>query len=569
MLNLPPQKIKELLVASGIVDGAIFDNLVTEALSKKQNVLDILVAHNLITRDYFLSLLAKSFGYELATLDSIDPQIEKMLPEEIARSRRVIIFGRGKDGAFEVAMEDPTDLETIDFLERRLGGRVKPYLASDESMNKGFSLYSRESSRDLKKQIEANIQASLRSSFKGDEKKLAEDLPIVDVVNNLLTYGASSRASDIHFEALEDVVLVRYRIDGILHELIRVPKEIHPAILARIKILSGLRVDEHTHSQDGRFRYKIGDQLVDVRVSVIPTFYGEKVVLRLLTSAQKPVSLIQLGLLDDDVKKIEEAIKKTYGIILVCGPTGAGKTTTLYSLLNMLNHPEVNIVTIEDPIEYDMRYVNQIQVNPLAGITFASGLRSILRQDPNIIMVGEIRDGETADISIQAALTGHLVLSSLHTNDAVTAVPRLIDMGVPPFLISAVLTVASSQRLARKIHLDCIESYSPSEETVEAITGQLKGQGIDPQTVKIPKTFYRGRGCPACGHTGYFGRLGIFEILYFTEPLRQFIIDKGFEVGELQKLARQEGMMTMFEDGLRKIERGLTTIEEVFRVIRE
>jgi type IV pilus assembly protein PilB len=291
--------------------------------------------------------------------------------------------------------------------------------------------------------------------------------------------------------------------------------------------------------------------------------------MRLLTAAQKPLSLAEVGLSDSHADLLRRAITKTYGMILVSGPTGSGKTTTLYSVLNLLNRPEVNIMTIEDPVEYDMRYVNQMQVNVAAGITFASGLRSILRQDPNIIMVGEIRDGETASIAVQAALTGHLVLSSLHTNDAPTAVPRLVDMGVPPFLIAAVLNTVCAQRLVRRIHLPCVESYVPDAGVTESITRELTRLGIDPNSVRLPKTFYRGRGCASCGFVGYLGRIGIFEALDVTEPIRQFMMDSSFNLDGLRVLARKEGMTTMFEDGLEKVTRGVTTIEEVFRVVRE
>jgi len=388
-------------------------------------------------------------------------------------------------------------------------------------------------------------------------------------VDNLMAYAVSSRASDVHFEILDDVVMIRFRIDGILHEIIRMPKEVHPAVVARIKILSSLRVDEHSRPQDGRFRYKTGETIIDVRVSIITTFYGEKVVLRLLSATQRPLSLAEIGMFDRYSKIVEEAIEKTYGMVLVCGPTGSGKTTTLYSILNMLNRPEVNVVSIEDPIEYDMRYVNQMQVNVAAGITFANGLRSILRQDPNIVLVGEIRDGETANIAIQAAMTGHLVLSSLHTNDAATAVPRLIDMEVPPFLVAAVLNNVVAQRLVRRVHLDCIESYVPDKAVLENIRKQLVAIGIDPASMKLPKTFYRGKGCPGCGHTGYVGRIAIFEVLNFSEEVRKLVISADFNLDNLRNLSRKLGMETMFEDGLKKVERGITTIEEVFRVIQE
>jgi type IV pilus assembly protein PilB len=573
VINLPSEKLKEVLVKAGTLSAEDFDKFQEDAAHKRQNVADIIISQGLINKDYLYLLISKALGVPRVNLGAvgIDKQILHKLPEDMARQRNVIVFGRDDKGYFNVAMEDPTDLETIDFLSLRLGGPIKSFLAAEEDLNRGFLLYQQQLTQDFKKIIEDSISESLRSKTKGDKdlKEAAADLPIVAIVDNLLSYANSSRASDIHFEVLDDMILVRFRIDGILHEIIRVPKEIHSAIVARIKILSSLRVDEHTHPQDGRFRYDIGNGFIDIRVSIIPTFYGEKVEMRLLSSSQKPLSFSELGMFEDTVKLIREAISKSYGMVLICGPTGAGKTTTLYSIMDIVNQPEVNIVTVEDPIEYDMRYLNQMQVNVAAGITFASGLRSILRQDPNIIMVGEIRDAETADISVQAALTGHLVLSSLHTNDAATAVPRLLDMGVPQFLVAAVVNAVSSQRLARKIHLDCIESYSPSKEILEGISRQLEELNTVKSTIRLPKTFYRGKGCDACGHTGYQGRVGIFEILNVTEGIRKLIISPDFSLDNLRSAAKNEGMVTMLEDGLKKVELGMTTIEEIFRVIRE
>ncbi len=570
MINLPSSKLKEILVTAGVITGDAFDVLQEEAERKQQSVSDVVISRGLVNKDYFFLLLSKALGVERVNLGAvgIDGETLHRLPEDVARQRNAIVFRKSEDGMFEVAMEDPTNLETIDFLTLRLGGPVRPYLATEDDLNRGFLLYQRELTQNFKKIIEDNIRQSLRSKARGSVEEAAADLPIVAIVDNLLSYAISSRASDVHFEVLDDGVLVRFRIDGILHEIVRMPKEIHPAIVARVKILSELRVDEHTHPQDGRFRYKVGGDSIDVRVSVIPTFYGEKIEMRLLAAAQKPLSFGELGMFEDTIKLISEAISKSYGMVLVCGPTGAGKTTTLYSVLNVINKPSVNIVTVEDPIEYDMRYVNQMQVNAAAGITFAAGLRSILRQDPNIIMVGEIRDAETANIAVQSALTGHLVLSSLHTNDSPTAVPRLMDMDIPPFLVSAVLNAITSQRLTRKIHMDCIESYVPSKDMFLSIEKQMGELAAD-TSAHMPKTFYRGKGCDACNHTGYLGRVGIFEVLNVTEEVRKIIISPSFDLDILKKKAREEGMVTMFEDGLRKVELGLTTIEEVIRVMRE
>jgi len=568
MISLPPVKLKEILTREGIIDSAKFDALFEEATRKRQNVVDLLISQNLLNEGLYLSLISKALGVTRVDFGEtpIDESALRLLSEDVARQRKAIVFGRDASG-FSVAMEDPTDLETINFLALKLGGSVKPFLVNDADLNRGLSLYEKQLTQDFKQVIEESIRESVRLKVKGDIKEAASDLPIVGLVNNLLAYAISSRASDVHFEALDDGVLVRYRIDGVLHEVVRMPKDIHPAVVARIKILSNLRVDEHIHPQDGRFRNKMGTAAVDIRVSMIPTFYGEKIVLRLLTAAALPLSFTELGMFDDTASIVREAISRTYGMTLACGPTGSGKTTLLYAMINILNRPEVNIVTIEDPIEYDMRYVNQMQVNVTAGITFANGLRSILRQDPNIVLVGEIRDSETAAIAIQAALTGHLVLSSLHTNDAPTAIPRFIDMGVPPFLIAAVLNTVSSQRLARRIHVECIESYTPEADLLDGLRVSLgRSEGTVPS---LPKSFYRGRGCSACNNTGYLGRVGIFEVMRISERVRKLIISREFSLDTLRKTAREEGMITLVGDGLRKAQLGLTTIEEVLRVIRE
>jgi len=338
--------------------------------------------------------------------------------------------------------------------------------------------------------------------------------------------------------------------------------------LARVKLLAALKLDEHYKPQDGRFRYQLSESVLDLRVSIIPTFYGEKIVLRLLPAAQKPLALEEVGMLEDTVKIVKENIVKTYGMILVCGPTGSGKTTTIYSILNMLNKPEVNIVTIEDPIEYSVKYINQTQVNVLAGVTFANGLRSILRQDPNIIGVGEIRDEETAEIAVHAALTGHLVLSSLHTNDAPTTIPRLIDMKIPPFLVAAVLNLIIAQRLVRKICANCMESYSTPADLLKNLE-KLKSESNLSAEYQIPKTLFRGKGCNVCANTGYRGRMGIYEVMQIDNEVRAEMAKTDFSLTNLTNLVRKKGMITMFEDGLRKAALGLTSVEEVMRVIRE
>ena len=567
-LPIPPNQLREKLIQENLITTERFDELAKEATHKGQNLIDVLVSERVVQKDYLMGILANFLGVEIANLGTrgIDETALKLLSEPVARTRQAIVFGKEEDGTLLVAMADPSDLSTIEFLSQHLKAKIKPFLGTSDDLTRGFSIYGSELTSNFKKIIEENIQASLRTQTKTSAEAAAE-LPIVAVVDNLLSYAASLRASDIHIEALEEATLIRYRVDGILYEILRVPKAVHAAIVARIKLLAGLKIDEHNEPQDGRFRQDIGTQAVDIRVAVMPTSYGEKIVMRLLESTQKPLSLEELGMLPHTAHAVSENLKKSYGMILSSGPTGSGKTTTLYALINIINEPNVNIVTVEDPIEYNMKYVNQSQINPQAGITFASGLRAILRQDPNIIMVGEIRDKETASIAVQAALTGHLLLSSLHTNDAPTAIPRLFDLGVPPFLASSTLNLIIAQRLVRKICNSCIYSYEPSEDEEKSITKQFQELGAP--DLALPKMLYRGKGCSACGGTGYRGRMGIFEALEITEPVRKLIVSSQFSLDALYAAAKEQGMTTMFQDGLKKVELALTTIEEVLRVIRE
>lgn len=551
-----------------LVSEADFNAISEEAKRLNHSVAEILISRGLVTGLYHDNLLAKYFNVPMADLTSrgIDESVLKLLPEELSRQKRVVLFGKEPDGTISAAMEDPADLVNIEFLEQYLKTRVKPYLAVTSGLNKGFALYSVATAINYNKLIEEAIIASKQSRIKGEDA--AEDVPIVSIVDNILSYAMALRASDIHIEVFDDAILVRYRIDGVLKEVFKIPKEIHPAIAARIKLLGGLKIDEHSKPQDGRFRYQIGSDVIDIRVAVMSTFYGEKIEMRLLPASTKPLSFVELGMLPDTVKILEENIKKSYGMMLVTGPTGSGKSTTLYAVLGRLNRPEVNIVTVEDPIEYDIKFINQTQINVKAGITFADGLRAILRQDPNIIMIGEIRDSETAEIAVQSALTGHLVLSSLHTNDATTAVPRFIDINVPPFLVAAVLNIIVAQRLVRQICKNCLYSYTPSAELIATVVKQIKDLGIT-DGFKMPKSIYAGKGCSICGGSGYWGRIGIFEVLNVTEEIRKLIISPDFSLDKLKQLAKEQGMVTLFEDGLRKIEVGVTTVNELLRVIRE
>ncbi len=567
MLQIPEDKLKEILLRDGLISPATFDSTAIEAKRLGQSIADNIVSQGLMTNDYYSSVLSDYFHVPLAGLDQkdIDVSVLTLLTEDVARQKRVVLFGKDPDRSIKAAMEDPTNLVTIQFLENHLKTRIQPFIARELDLNKGFALYSQATARDFKKIIQENLEISLRNKIRGE--KAASEVPIVAIVDNVISYAMALGASDIHIEIFEDFIYIRYRIDGVLKEVFRMPTEIHSAILARLKLLSGMKIDEHAKPQDGRFRYKIGADLVDVRASVIPTFYGEKIEMRILPSTNRPLSFQELGMFDDTAKVLEDNVRRSYGMVLVTGPTGSGKTTTLYSVLNILNRPEVNIVTVEDPIEYNIKFVNQTQINDAAGVTFAEGLRSILRQDPNIILVGEIRDNETADIAVQAALTGHLVLSTLHTNDAPTAIPRFVDLKVPVFLVAAVLDAVMAQRLVRRICSSCIYSYQPTRELIAAMEKQAEQVGTS--AFSVPKLLYAGKGCPVCGGTGYRGRLGIFEVLNISDDIRKLIIDPNFLIDDLRALAAKQGMLTMFQDGMRKVERGITTLEELLRVIGE
>ena len=409
---------------------------------------------------------------------------------------------------------------------------------------------------------------SLKNFIDEEIKKPVDEISIVDLLQNLILYSYYLRASDLHLEPFDRYLRVRARIDGVMHTIFTLPKEIQDEIVTRVKILANLRIDEHLAPQDGRFKYKIADEgkEFDIRVSIMPTYYGENCVMRLLVEPEKEFTLENLGFSDRDLEIVKRAILKPYGMILVTGPTGSGKTTTLYTILKLLNSENVTIITLEDPIEYSVEGINQIQVNPQAGLTFDTGLRSILRQDPDIIMVGEIRDKETAAISINAALTGHLLLSTLHTNDAATVFPRLLEMEVEPFLIASTVNVAIAQRLVRTICEECKDERNLSETEIKGLE-RFVPEEILKELSKRSKT-YHGKGCSVCNQTGYLGRIGIFEVLNVTNNIREAIIERKHS-SEIKEIAKKEGMTTMVEDGFRKVLRGITTIEEVLRVIYE
>ncbi|OGH92237.1 MAG: hypothetical protein A2534_01820 [Candidatus Magasanikbacteria bacterium RIFOXYD2_FULL_39_9] len=505
----------------------------------------------------------------------IKKEILNLIPGPVAGTHQVVAFEKDKD-ELQLAMTDPTDIQTIEFLRRKTGLEPKIFITSPGDLKEALHRYHAELEDDLQIVQESNSEAG-----GSDLKKAAEEVPTINIVNTVLEHAVYEGASDIHIEPNEKELSVRYRIDGILKPVMTLPKNVQSGLIARVKILSNLKIDEHMIPQDGRFKIQIQDEKMAFRVSIIPVYDGEKIVLRLLHESTKPVTLDELGFLAKPRKILETAIKKPHGMILVTGPTGSGKTTTLYSVLGILNQPGVNICTIEDPIEYRMQGVNQSQINAKVGFTFAAGLRSFLRQDPNIIMVGEIRDQETAEIAIHAAMTGHLVLSTLHTNNAPTTLPRLVDMGVAPFLVAYTTNIVMAQRLVRKICTYCKKEYY-----LDKAVGDELGLVFDVKKISalfkdnIPKdykdegsdvekiAFYKGEGCNRCGQTGYKGRLGIYEIMEMDEELIKMINAHG-TAEDIKKYARENGMITMLEDGLVKAKMGITTISEVLRVTKE
>ena len=537
--------------------------------------LEVLTQDGQIDEGAFFECASKLFNVPFVSLKGreIKKEILNLIPGPVAGTHQVVAFEKN-GGDIKLAMVDPSDIQTIEFLRRRTGLEPKIYVTTPSDLREVLRGYHTQLEEDLKVIQEAGGETS-----SGDLKKAAEQVSIVNVVNSILEHAVYEGASDIHIEPSEKEIQVRYRIDGILKPVMTLPKSIQNGVLARVKILSNLKLDEHMVPQDGRFKIQLQDDKLSFRVSVLPVFDGEKVVMRILHEGAKPLSLDQLGLLPEAKKIVETAIKKPHGMILVTGPTGSGKTTTLYSILGILNQSGVNISTIEDPIEYRVVGVNQSQINPKAGFTFANGLRALLRQDPNIIMVGEIRDQETAEISINAAMTGHLVLSTLHTNDAATSLPRLLDMGVPPFLVAFTANIIIAQRLVRKICPHCKKEFRLDKNAIAELGRTFEIKKLLPllrahTTLRREEkeldslVFIQGAGCRRCGETGYKGRVGIYEVILIDEAISQKINQRA-TAAEIKTHAREHGMLTILEDGLIKAKLGVTTITEVLRVSKE
>lgn len=566
-MHIDDQKFEEILLKTRIIEQADFEDAKKEAVRSNMTLYNVLLGREGISERFLAEVLSSFFRVPTTDLRGIEEKrdVVRMIPENFAKKKSLAAFDFDESKkVLKVAMVDPGDLAVIEYLETKFDCIIEPYIVSSIDLKRAFDQYKEQIGEKFSQIITENIKKAETISGEINLAKVAEEVPIVAILDAIIEYAVDAMASDIHFEPLVDALLVRYRIDGIMREVLTLPQIIHPFLVARVKILANLLIDEHRKPQDGRFKFTSNTGSLDIRVSIIPLLRGEKVEMRLLQSSDKPLNLPDLGLSMRDAETIEENIKKTYGMLLVTGPTGCGKTTTLYTVLHILNKPKVNIMTIEDPVEYDIPRINQVQVNEKAGITFAGGLKSIVRQDPDIVMVGEIRDSDTTQIAIQAALTGHLVLSTLHTNDAASTISRLIDLGAEPFLLTSTLNLIIAQRLVRRICINCVESYTPSPEIQRLIKAQFSLGGME---VVVPTLLYKGKGCKVCGHRGYKGRVGIFECLNVSKDINKLILERA-DSAAIRNQAIKEGMTTMAQDGLRKVEAGETTVEEVLRVIR-
>lgn len=597
-MNVADSLVEKLLTESNKADKSKLKELKEQAKTDKKSLQETVLKNSLLSEKDLTKLYADEIEAPFIELHAqeIKRNKLKLLPERIARQYNAVVFDEDKKGVKLVAMEDPDDIQAINFLQKQLGNDIKVYITTGSLLKSALDQYQGNISNELTKVIDSD-KAEAEAEEEVDESDLAEDSPIAQTVNIILEYGVKSSASDIHIEPRENDVVVRYRIDGLLREANKLPRKMLGALVSRIKILSNMKIDEHRAPQDGRFKIEVNGAMYALRVSTLPIMDGEKVAIRILNESSKPQDFIELGFWGTALASLKAAIVEPHGMVLVTGPTGSGKSTTLFSVLSSLNTPNVNISTVEDPVEYHVAGANQVQVNPLAGMTFSKGLRALLRQDPNIIMVGEIRDKETAELAVQAALTGHLVFSTLHTNNAATCLPRLLDMGVEPFLIASTVRVVIAQRLVRRLCVDCRESFKPNSAMLQQIEkafrisdnggmkrlhelesaaqkGGIGKSGAGGKDVDDPSTTASGisrlwkaheEGCDNCNHTGYKGRIGIYEVLNNSDTIQKMIVAN--ETSEaIEKTATTEDMLTMQLDGLIKSFRGQTTIEEVLRV---
>lgn len=575
---IPKETLQQILIESLKVSEADIEKYQQQAKQKNKDLETWLVEDSEVveeTKLYELAAEKMSFPFVLLKGKEIKKEILDLVPAPLAQTHQVVAFEKDKNN-INLAMLDPGDIQTIEFIHRKTALNPIVFLTTPSDIKDALHRYH----ADLESDAAIQKLSEPNKTSESDLQKVAEELPIINIVNSILEHAVYEGASDIHIEPSEKEVDVRYRVDGMLKNVMTLPKNVQNGIIARIKVLAKLKIDEHMKPQDGRLKMQLQDEKLSFRVSIIPVYDGEKIVMRILHEGQKPLTLDQLGFLPGPRSLVEKAIQKPHGMILVTGPTGSGKTTTLYSVLGILNQPDVNISTIEDPIEYHVKGINQSQINPQIGFTFASGLRAFLRQDPDIIMVGEIRDKETAEIAIHAAMTGHLVLSTLHTNDAPTTLPRLIDMDIPPFLIAFTANIIVAQRLVRKICEHCKKEYHLEKIEIQELLRLFDNKKIQDlftgQNIKLTTAeknlediiFYHGEGCRRCNNTGYKGRQGIYEVMDIDAEMIKKINEKA-DADVIKDLARKKGMITMMEDGLIKSKLGITTIEEVLRVTRD
>jgi len=586
--------MEKLLISSGLVTAEQVSTLKEEGVRSKRPLQDIAIENEVIND----KALAQAFAayaqipYIELTFGDIPPDVLNKIPEHIARQYNAILFKIDKDGTNHLAMDDPDDVQAIDFIEKEIGTNTKVYIASHSNILSALEAYRANVTEKLNEVIDIQ-RADNTENENVSEQDVAENSPIAQTINLLLEYAIRSHASDIHIEPREGFVQIRYRIDGVLKEVNRLPRNVINALVSRIKILSNLKIDEHRVPQDGRFKIKVGGKQYALRVSTLPVADGEKTVMRILDESNQAVPLESLGFWGKSLQTMNASLPEPNGMILITGPTGSGKSTTLFSVLTILNTPNVNISTVEDPVEYKIPGVNQTQTNTKAGMTFANGLRALLRQDPNIIMIGEIRDNETADLGIQAALTGHLVFSTLHTNNAATCLPRLLDMGIEPFLIASIIRVVVGQRLVRILRPETRQSYVPSDAEKKMIIGMFNLQpGQDFKYIhELEKQAVAGgvggdtplgtdeNGILTLWHNnandnvdgaqnGYKGRSGIYEVLNNSVAIQKLIVSNA-TTNQIQIQAISEGMVTMQTDGLIKALRGVTTVDEVIRVTKD
>ncbi len=556
--SLSDDDLKKIVLDAGVIEQDKLQQLFTTK-SSEQSLYEVLDEKDLISDANLGKLVADFYQLPFISLSStsISQDLLTILPEEYAKKQNVIVFGE-QDNLLKVATTHPTHMDVLQNIAKKTGKSINVYFATPKDLKNALTLY--------RKKLQSSFDELLHSELEAANASVVKETPVAKLVDLLIEYAHANKASDIHIEPNQVGSMTRFRIDGVLHDVLNLPKDLHAQVISRIKVLSKLRTDEHLSAQDGKLQIKLEAEDLDVRVSIVPIVAGEDCVLRLLSSKSRDFSLADLGVSEKDLIKIKNAYERPYGMLLVTGPTGSGKTTTIYSILKILNSREKNIDTIEDPVEYELTGVNQIQVNSKTNLTFANGLRSILRQDPDIIFVGEIRDEETADIAINSAMTGHLVLSTLHTNDAATAMPRLIDMEIEPFLVASTVNVIVAQRLVRKICASCKVSYSIERSQLVKYFSDAVINRYFSKDAQF--TLYRGKGCEVCHHTGYMGRIGVYEVLEMSPAIQKLITDKA-DANEIKKQAIVEGMTTMNEDGLAKTQQGITTIDEVLRVTRK